>query len=443
MSFGEPRNGFSMSVHENISDYKKNNLHIDFHELTLSQNDCLENPIIYHGGGYIEQASDGKILFRLYATVAENTDFLNDTFFKNNTPVGKLYPKSSYYSLRGVDTKGVVWESDRVLPGSSWSDSYDAPVMHGHLDEITRSTSGLKKHIVKLVFSDIPKSRIDHRDAEFDFLGCSFRAVFEDRDLFISINIGDNNIKSIEIRVEEALCFLFGRRINAQIIFHDGKITFLSREKKSISLRIHPPIALHSGFNSEIYWDLFRSYLAHVVKYSNPSLWAPVSAYLRMAQEASANSAQAWAIGLGVAIEGLVGLVEIEEDPENKKQMGNLKDFIVDCVSRHEQFRSMSDRVGGILSGLGRIRPIDRLNWLASSGKVSSSSVRTWRDMRNRSVHPVINSNHNSLGRDFQKLLDEINCATVLMYQIVFYIIDYKGGYTDYSKDGFPSAEFA
>lgn len=242
-TFSKPQDRYLMSVHGNISDYKTNNLHIDFRELTLSQNECLENPIIYRGGGYIEQTSDGKILFRLYCTIAENTNFLNDTFFKNNIPVGKLYPKSSYYTLKGVDTKGVVWESGRVLPGSSWSDSYDAPVMHGYLDEVTRASSGLKRHIVKLVFFDVPKSTIEHRDAEFEFLNCNFRAVFEDKNLSISINLGDEDVNAIDLRVEEALCFLFGRPVSAQVIFRDGKITLLSQKK----IRLHAPSSSYSA----------------------------------------------------------------------------------------------------------------------------------------------------------------------------------------------------
>lgn len=62
--------------------------------------------------------------------------------------------------------------------------------------------------------------------------------------------------------------------------------------------------------------------------------------------------------------------------------------------------------------------------------------------MRNRSVHPRISKEKTIISAELQKIVDDINCVTVLMYQIIFYLIEYQGIYTDYSKMNFPEASY-
>lgn len=432
-----------MSVSQNLTDYKNGDLHIDFYELTIRQNKSTDEAILYQGKGYIEQAVSGEIIFKLYANYVKNTDFINDVFIKDIISPGKFYKEENYYTLTGVDTNGITWKSDRILPGYYWNDAYEAPIVHGSLDEVTRNKSGLKKHIIRMSFLDMPESKFFKKDASFECSYYSFNILSEnDSSIIVSIELGDECVSPITMRVEEALCFLFARPVRPQIIFHDGKITFFSGQKKSNNLRLFTPVSLSSRYSNDVYCKLFKAYLKYILKESNSSLWAPTSAYLRMAQESSANSAQAWAIGLGVAVEGLVELVDIGEDQYSKEQLEKFKSYVIECVSSKSEFRHLSKRIDGLVSGICNIRPVDRLKWLSDNGKVSDSNVRSWRKMRNRSVHPRISKEKTIISAELQKIVDDINCVTVLMYQIIFYLIEYQGIYTDYSKMNFPEASY-
>jgi len=43
---------------------------------------------------------------------------------------------------------------------------------------------------------------------------------------------------------------------------------------------------------------------------------------------------------------------------------------------------------------------------------------------------------------EIQSMFDLINKTTTFMYQIVFYLIGYKGPYSDYGKHGYPPGQY-
>jgi hypothetical protein len=105
--------------------------------------------------------------------------------------------------------------------------------------------------------------------------------------------------------------------------------------------------------------------------------WNLCSYHLHNACEASANSMDAWAIALCVAVEGIANLSTVELPEEKLKQLGALRAFILAQVSSNDAHRVHIDRIVGIMAGLTNVRAIDKLRRLAEEGKVNRCSHRS------------------------------------------------------------------
>jgi hypothetical protein len=188
-------------------------------------------------------------------------------------------------------------------------------------------------------------------------------------------------------------------------------------------------------------WRLFGKYIEYVSNDSYTILSRRCSRYLHNAREASANSIDAWTIGLCVAVEKLSRLVDyVEADADKWQRLA-----VQRLVRRWLKCKRWSNtRVGqraiGLLSSLSDARLKDRLERLVQSGRIDQDHIGIWSKLRNPSVHAGGNIGDNTTER--QKWLDDIGAVTVLMYQITFYLIGYTESYTDYSQQNWPSAPY-
>jgi hypothetical protein len=158
-----------------------------------------------------------------------------------------------------------------------------------------------------------------------------------------------------------------------------------------------------------------------VIRNTTFANWNSCTGYLHMAHEASANSLDAWAIGLGVAVEGLANLIDMEQDNAEKEKrkaererLKKLQDFIVKQVSSRERLKAFTERVRGLVAGLTSVRAIDRMKWLADHGGADPAHIEAWRKLRNRGVHPAAKGDVDVASRDFQTMIDELHRVTVL-----------------------------
>jgi hypothetical protein len=186
-------------------------------------------------------------------------------------------------------------------------------------------------------------------------------------------------------------------------------------------------------------WQLFEAYLAFVLPDAG-AYWHTCSNHLHNACEASANALDAWAIGLGVAVEGVAGLLPKELDPALKTKLEALRDFVNAQVTGNEDHSEFAPRIGGMMNGLTTIRAVDRMNALAANGGTLPALVKDWTALRNRGVHPT-KSGVDPSQIDHQKLVDQVHHVTALMYHIVFALIGYKGPCT-YAEHGFPERNY-
>jgi len=152
--------------------------------------------------------------------------------------------------------------------------------------------------------------------------------------------------------------------------------------------------------------------------------------------EASEASIDAEALALGVAVEGIVKEV-LTDRPTPDEALKGAVAKAKGAVSRLGLDQTYQNRFCGALDHVLMPRTKERLHELASQGRIRKEHVDTWARLRNTWAH-------GSRPRDWgnQQLLDSISTVTVLFYCLVFAAIGYEGPFTDYSRRGWPDANY-
>jgi hypothetical protein len=194
-------------------------------------------------------------------------------------------------------------------------------------------------------------------------------------------------------------------------------------------------------------WRLFGKYLEYVMSGNQTALWHKCSSYLGYAREASANSLEAWTIGLCVAVEKLSGLVDYVEPSADREQRLAVQRLVRRWLkSKGWSTTTVGHRANGLLGTLKIPRLKDRLDALVKSGHVDPAHIKIWSKL----PHPSVHADEGSITdiaaaatiNSRQEVFDDIGAVAVLMYHITFYLIGYTEYYTDYSTHNWPSARY-
>jgi hypothetical protein len=411
-------------------------LQIDFIELVLVQNTENE-PIEYRGTGYIRQTETGALTVRLYSVETKNTDFIKDFNSLGRAKPGTLYRENDYFTLTGTSINGSVWTAKNLLPQCSWLDTHPNPVVNasvGHCERGQRNSTVLGMRLHYFDKADIP-CLLDR----VAFTACGFDFDIQKTDVSFTIQVKSKETlpDHLEVKIEESIRFLLAQTVSVRAIEGPNRhLQLYSRYPSSHRTYLPPPISRgRPAFNGHS-WQLFEAYLAYVLPGAGP-YWHTCSNHLHNACEASANALDAWAIGLGVAVEGLASLLPKELDPRLKTRLEALQKFINAQVAGNSDHSEYAKRIAGMMNGLTSIRAVDRMNALADNGGTLPALVKDWTALRNRGVHPTKGGVDPSQ-IDHQKLVDQVHHVTALMYHIVFALIGYKGPYTNFAEHGFP-----
>lgn len=438
-----------MDVNCIISDFKQRKLQIDFLEMHLIQNKSNKKAISYKGRGYLRQTDNDVLTFKLYANETQNSDFVASLNRTNKIKSGELFPHDSYYTLTGIASDGAMWKAVDVLPNEKWHQQHANPIIHGKLSSITCERLSPDPKSLAMHFFEKAYLPVRNRSEKFTVADYEFNVESADDSFTVRAKSDAPLPQHFAIRVEEALRFLLAQSVTPQIIVQPNGIVLTSTTLKSPMVRLRPPISRNSAAFHNKSWALFGAYLDFVTRKSECENWHPCTGYLHMAHEASANSLEAWAIGLTVAVEGLASLINIDHTEAEKakravedKRLEDLQDFIVQQVSSQKCFTDLKERVTGLVGILKSVRPIDRMHWLTKHGGANIAHVEAWKKLRNRGVHPVAKGDADVASPDFQKWIDELHCVTVLLYHIVFHVIGYRGPYTDYVTRNFPEKNY-
>jgi hypothetical protein len=85
---------------------------------------------------------------------------------------------------------------------------------------------------------------------------------------------------------------------------------------------------------------------------------------------------------------------------------------------------------------LGR-RPVDMLHDMAAAGMIREEFIPQWKKLRNISAHGAVAKTPR-----IEDILRSRDAALVLMHQIIFTAIGYRGFFTDYSTAGWPPSTY-
>jgi hypothetical protein len=413
----------------------------DFVDMTLVQN-AANSAIAYYGKGYIRQTDDDVLTFKLYAAQTQNNDFAAYSNRLLKIKPGTVIDEEDYYTLtcRGVD--GSVCTAEHVLPFCNWFMSGDNPIVSGTIRRCVLGaprpeTQSLQMHYFEK--ADLP---CPFNEYKFSIDIYEFTVRKSDTGFSVCAKSQSPLPSDFYVRVDEALRFMLAKSVECRVIVFNDCVELLSHERISPRTALQPPIARGSPSFLTHSWHVFERYLMYVVRETPYPYWNPCTGYLHNACEASANSLDAWGIGLAVAIEGLANLLPFEMEPEKKARLTSLKKSIIEHVAENSALSEFTERIKNLVGDLTRIRAVDRLYELARIQKTDSTLVKTWKRLRNPAVHPTKRAIDDVVALDLQSLIDDINCVTVLMYHIVFALISYAGPYTNYAVQGFPIANY-
>lgn len=409
--------------------------------------------VAFAGTGEIFQDGEGTLRLKCFTTVAPGTPLrgLMDWFA---IPAGTLITKR--YSARIIAFDMTSWESDNLHLRWSYSQLDIEPiwaVANAKLDHLTqvKNLGPLESaHAMSLLFLE---QRLENWMAligsEFDCGDTSSRvaiSVQRTSDVMLTVTSETEHDSNFETRIVEAVRYVLAKVVHASVIDRANggqrRITFFSPTRLS-ETRLLPPLLSRSSDEKDSLHELFRKYVSYVSAEGEVDFVHPCSAYLRQACEASANSLEAHAIGLCVAVEGLIGLVPPTSDRGEEKRVAAVIDLMTRFLERLCVSAALRERVKGVLSILRNVRHVDRLQPLMQSGHLDAECYNAWRDLRNKWVHPkpqkLAGFEDDSV---VQELLDSIHRVYVCMYQITFARIGYEGKFTDYASRGFKTRHY-
>ncbi|NEU95746.1 hypothetical protein [Bradyrhizobium uaiense] len=192
-------------------------------------------------------------------------------------------------------------------------------------------------------------------------------------------------------------------------------------------------------------WKLFEKYLAYVAKRTEGTYWNPVAYHLYNACEATANSVDAWAVGVSVAVEAIASLVILKADKKKAAQIARIQGAMRAWLAKQSFPEDQTKRAEGLIGVLGEKRPQDVMYALAKTGHVEKTCVKAWQNLRNRHVDPKLRDLKKPSSKDSQRLINNIHRAELLLRQLTFLLIGYDGPFTDYGVHGaqeFPTKQY-
>jgi len=448
------------NIDEMIDAFRRRVLDIDCKRMVLSQN--KEGSEHFEGPGYIRQAIDGKITFKIYVAAHNANPFSHlDSMFKS---VGKLHGDESFFDLEAIAHDGMRWTARQILPKPSWDAadmtvllSGDLQSMKAHLD-MPQSNHNLRLHFFEKY--EVPLSKwsmtVKHGNtyhvkdrAEFAACGAKFE-VWQPEDsagTIVELTSEAPLPIAFDLRIQEALQYLTGKSAfwGAKLQSHDYELQLelSSPRRRSARTQFSPPISPGSLDFLEHGWRLFEAYLKYVTQETHATHWNPVAYHLYSACETTANSVDAWAIGISVATEAVADLIPLIIDEKKENELAAYQERVLKWLADQSDLsEDMKKRAKKHITDMGNKRAKDTLYGLASIGRVEKNYIDSWTYLRNKHVHPKIKDIKKPTPDDIQKLLNHIHKVEVLLRQLTFHLIGYKGPFTDYGQNGCPSKQY-
>ena len=451
----------NMDIYETIDVFRRGAIDLDCKQIVLSQH--KEGGERFEGQGYIRQSSDGVLFFKIYVSQYKNAKPFGHLEAQLSAVLGTLHSDEMFYDLDAVGQDGTHWMATRILPAFHWDASDMSVLANGQMQSIVADLElPQRHHYLRLHFfeeysvpvhfmSKTEKYGNEHmvRDrAAFEACGSKFEVRKREGsgDTVVEMTSDAAFPTAFHLRIQEALQYITGKTAiwRVRLESEGGKLVLelASPWQRSSRTQFSPPISPGSIHFHNHGWDLFACYLTYVVTKTEGTHWNPVAYHLHNACEATANSVDAWAVGVSVAAEAVVGLIKLPSDDEKAKRLALFQERMRECLGTQTDFLDLAPRMEGSIAAMSNRRPQDTMYALADIGYVEKTYVDAWTDLRHRHVHPTLKDLKKPDPVDYRKLLKNIHRVEVLLRQLTFYLIGYKGPFTDYGAENFPSKQY-
>lgn len=450
-----------MNIDETIDTFRRGAIDLDCKKMVLRQR--KGGGPHFEGQGYIRQSQDGSLLFKLYVANYGNTKPTDHLDPWINAVAGALHSDDAFYDLTAVGHDGTNWTAARILPAIDWDMADNNALARGQLQSIVAHLKLPQPHCyLRLHFFeeyDVPlrfMSKTETHGAEYlvrdraEFEACGSKFTVRKREgsgnTVVELTSDTAFPSAFHVRIQEALQYITGKtatwRVRLESEGDELVLELASLLRKSSRTQFWPPISPASIDFHNHGWDLFASYLAYVAKETRGTHWNPVAYHLYNACEATANSIDAWALGVSVAVEAVVDLIQMPTDATKADRLALFQERMCEYLETQGDLADLVSRMKRLINGMGERRPQDTLYALADIGHTERAYVDSWRYLRNRHAHPKLKDLKISDLPDNQKLFDNIHRVEVLLRQLTFYLIGYKGPFTDYGAKGFPTKQY-
>ncbi len=455
-----------LNLDENIEAFRQGKLDFDCKRMVLTQRKTNGGER-FIGKGYIRQLEDGSLTFKLYVN-RHNAKPMGHFEALHSTKAGEIHSDDLYYDLEATAFDGAQWNATRIMPSPHWDfrDGRNGSVIiDGKLRSMTASLDrdfykSRSKHYLRLHFFEeyeLPLHRMselkdedgsrwvaDH--AEFEACGSQFTVRKGSGATTVEIASETKFPPAYYLRVQEAIQYITAKTTTYRALvtsFRGGLQLELAMPWRTPSrTQFTQPISpISSDFNGHV-WKLFEKYLQYVAESTKGTHWNPVAYHLNNACEATSSSVDAWAVGISVAIEAVASLVELKVDERRGAQVQLIQTEMRNWLSKQSFPKDRTQQLAGMIGAFGARRPQDVMYALAETGHVDRSYIKAWQNLRNRHVHPKLKDLERPSLTDSQSLLDDIHRSEVVLRQLTFFLIGYKGPFTDYGVQAFPSKQY-
>jgi hypothetical protein len=168
---------------------------------------------------------------------------------------------------------------------------------------------------------------------------------------------------AFNLRIQEALQYITGKaaiwRVRLESEGTKLVLELASPWRRSGRTQFSPPISPASVHLHKHGWDLFACYLTYVVEKTEGTHWNPVAYHLYNACEATANSIDAWAVGVSVATEAVAGLIELPSDDAKAERLALFQKRMRECLGTQTDFPDLAPRMEGSIAAMSNKRPQD------------------------------------------------------------------------------------
>jgi len=451
-----------------IDSFRRGALDLDCPRIVISQRRAGGARFV--GPGYIRQDEDGALIFKLYVEMKENAgpQVIFNTLIGG--AAGTLFNDDELYDLSATSVDGANWKAERIAGiHPNWNMRDDTGVLNGRLHAIASAPllPPAKPHRLRLHFFDeyqlplhlgfldadrlVPGMVRDR--AEFDACGAHFtvKSRLGSGDTAVEASAETELPPSFDLRIQEALQYITGKSAiwRARVASSQGMLILelASPRPKAVRTQFNPPLSPAAIEFNHRTWTLFERFLAYGARNTEASdergLWNAVAYHLYNARESTSASIDAWAIGVSVAVEAVVSVIELPDDREKTESWVKFRKCALKWLDeQHAHSDYVKKRAKKLIENTGSKGTKQKLRELAEKGYVDKKYVDAWDRLRNRHVHPNLTDLKLPGPTEYRELFQRLWQVGTLLHQLTFYIIGYKGPFTDYGRAGCVSRQY-